>query len=47
MARRKQIQFQGKQGHNKAVEIGVVVFCLACIVFVLIAASVVGGGNFR
>lgn len=47
MARRKQIQFQGKQGHDKAVEIAVVVFCLACIVFVLIAASVVGGGNFR
>ena len=47
MARRKQIEFKGNQGHNKAVEVAVVVFCLACIVFVIIAASVVGGGNFR
>ncbi len=47
MARRKQIQFKGKQGHDKAVEIATVIFCLACIVFVIIAVNVVGGGNFR
>lgn len=47
MARRKQIEFQGLQGHNKNVEKAVVVFCVACIVFVIIAVQVVGGGTFR
>lgn len=47
MARRKQIQFQGKQGHDKTIEIAVVVFCLACIIFAVIAANVVGGGSLR
>ncbi|WP_419551868.1 hypothetical protein [Candidatus Poriferisodalis sp.] len=42
MARRKQIEFQGLHGHNKAVEIGVVVFTIACIVFTIIAIQVVG-----
>ncbi|WP_420610364.1 hypothetical protein [Candidatus Poriferisodalis sp.] len=47
MARRKQIEFQGLQGHNKNVERAVVVFCVACIVFVIIAVQAVGGGTFR
>ncbi len=47
MAQRKQIEFKGKQGHDKSVEMAVVVFCLVCIVFVIIAANVVGGGNLR
>ncbi|WP_419944632.1 hypothetical protein [Candidatus Poriferisodalis sp.] len=47
MARRKQIEFQGLQGHNKNVEKAVVVFCVACIVFVIIAVQVVGGGSLR
>lgn len=47
MARRKQIEFQGLQGHNKNVERAVVIFCLACVVFVIVAVQVVGGGNFR
>lgn len=42
MARRKQIQFQGLHGHSKAVEMGVVVFTIACIVFAIIAIQVVG-----
>ena len=41
MARRKQIEFQGKQGHDKTVEIATVVFCLVCIVFTLICIQVV------
>ena len=40
MPRRKQIQFKGLQGHSKAVEAGVVAFCLACIIFVVIAIYV-------
>ncbi len=47
MARRKQIEFQGLQGHSKNVERAVVVFCAACIVFVIIAIQVVGGGALR
>ncbi len=43
MARRKQIEFQGKQGHDKAVEMGVVIFTIACIIFVIICIQVVGG----
>jgi hypothetical protein len=37
MARRKQIEFQGKQGHDKGIEMAVVVFTIACIVFTIIA----------
>ena len=33
MARRKQIEFQGKQGHDKGIEMAVIVFTIACIVF--------------
>ena len=33
MARRKQIEFQGKQGHDKGIEMATIIFCLACIVF--------------
>ena len=40
MARRKQIQFKGLQGHNKTVEAAIVAFCLACIIFVVIAVQV-------
>lgn len=47
MARRKQIQFQGKQGHDKTIEMAIVIFCIACIIFAVIAAQVVGGGNLR
>ena len=42
MARGKQIEFQGLQGHNKAVERGVVLLTIACIVFAIIAIQVVG-----
>ena len=45
MARRKQIQFQGKQGHDKTIEMAVVVFCIICIVFAVIAIQAVGGGT--
>ena len=41
MARRKQIEFQGKQGHNKTVEMAVVAFTIACIIFTLICIQVV------
>jgi hypothetical protein len=37
MARRKQIEFQGKQGHDKGIEMATIIFCLACIVFTIIA----------
>ena len=37
MARRKQIEFQGKQGHDKGIEVAVIVFTIAGIVFTLIA----------
>ena len=42
MARGKQIEFQGLQGHNKAVEKAVLIFTVACIVFTIIAIQVVG-----
>ncbi len=41
MARRKQIEFQALQGHNKRVEMGVVAFTVACIIFVIICIQVV------
>ena len=37
MARRKQIEFQGKQGHDKGIEMAVIVFTIVCIVFTIIA----------
>ena len=33
----KQIEFQGKQGHDKRIEMAVVVFSIACIIFTIIA----------
>lgn len=42
MARGKQIEFQGLQGHNKAVEKGVVIFTIACIIFSIIAIQAIG-----
>jgi heme/copper-type cytochrome/quinol oxidase subunit 4 len=45
MARRKQIQFQGKQGHDKTIEMAVVIFVIVCIVFTIIAIYTVGGGS--
>ena len=40
MARRKQIEFQGKQGHDKSIEMAVIVFTIACIIFAIIAIQV-------
>lgn len=42
MARRKQIEFQGLQGHNKTVEKAVLLFTVACIVFTIIAIQAIG-----
>ncbi len=39
----KQIEFEGKQGHDKSVERAVVIFCLVCIVFTIICIQAVGG----
>ena len=45
MARRKQIEFKGKQGHDKTIEMAVIVLTLVCIVFVIIAIQAIGGGT--
>ncbi len=37
----KQIEFQGKQGHDKSVEMGVLVFSVVCILFTIICILVV------
>jgi len=37
MARRKHFELQGKHGHDKGIEMAIVVFCLACVVFTIIA----------
>ena len=37
----KQIQFEGKQGHDKGIERAIVLFSLACIVFAIICIQVV------
>ena len=37
MARRKQIEFQGKHGHDKGVEMAIIVFTIVCLVFSIIA----------
>ena len=42
MARRKQIEFSGLQGHDKRVEKAVMAFTLACIVFAIICIQAVG-----
>ena len=41
MARRKQIEFQTLQGHDKRVEMGVVAFAVACVIFVIVCIQVV------
>jgi len=41
----KQIQFKEKQGHDKGFERNLLIFCAACIVFVIIAVNAVGGGG--
>ena len=33
----KQFELKGKQGHDKGIEMAIVIFCLACIVFTIIA----------
>jgi len=45
MARRTQIEFKGKQGHDKTVEKAVIALTVVCIIFVIIAIQVVGGGT--
>ena len=37
----KQIEFQGKQGHDKRIEMAVVIFSIVCIIFTLICIQVV------
>ena len=37
----KQIEFQGKQGHDKGVEMAVVIFSIVCIIFTIICIQVV------
>ncbi|MDE0161870.1 MAG: hypothetical protein OXL98_09030 [Acidimicrobiaceae bacterium] len=37
MARRKHFELKGGHGHNKGIEMAVVILCLACIVFTIIA----------
>ncbi len=37
MANRKQFELKGKQNHDKGIEMAIIVFCLACVVFTIIA----------
>ena len=39
----KQIEFDEMQGHDKGIERAVVIFSIACIVFVVICIQLVGG----
>lgn len=41
----KQIEFQGKQGHDKGVERAVLIFSVVCILFAILCIQVVGGGS--
>ena len=41
MARRRQIEFRGKHGHDKGVEMAVVVFTIVCIIFTIICIQAV------
>ena len=41
----KQIEFMDEQTHDKGFERAVVMFSVACIVLVIIAVNVVGGGG--
>jgi|GEM_PF-262385 len=40
----KQVEFQENHTHKKSYERGMLILSLACIVFVIIAVNVVGGG---
>ena len=42
----KQIEFPGKQGHDKRFEQAVWIFSIACIIFVILAVTLVDGGSF-
>lgn len=42
----KQLEFPGKQTHDKQFEKAVILFSLICILFVIIAINVVDGGTF-
>lgn len=42
----KQIKFPEMQTHNKGFEMAMLVFSVLCIVFVIIAVNVVGGGGW-
>ncbi|MGI9622002.1 MAG: hypothetical protein ACR2PK_04125 [Acidimicrobiales bacterium] len=42
----KQIEFPEKQTHDKGFERAIMIFSLACIVFVIIAVNAVDGGTF-
>lgn len=37
MARRKHFEFKGGHGHDKGIEMAFVIFCLACVVFTIVA----------
>ena len=41
----KQIKFPENQTHDKRFEQAILLFCVICIVFVVIAISVVDGGS--
>ncbi|MDG1412367.1 MAG: hypothetical protein P8L46_13870 [Acidimicrobiales bacterium] len=41
----KQIEFKDEQTHDKGFERAVVMFSVACIVLVIVAVNVVGGGG--
>lgn len=41
-----QIKFPEEQTHKKSFELGVLAFCVLCIVFVLICVAVVDGGDW-
>ena len=38
----KQIEVQGKQGHDKSVERGVLIFSIVCILFTILCIQIVG-----
>lgn len=42
----RQIEFPEKQTHDKRFEMGMLGFCVLCILFVIIAVNTVAGGSF-
>ena len=42
----KQVEFQENHTHKKNYEYGMLILSLVCIVFVIIAVNVVGGGGY-